>query len=199
MAKRLPKSFYLSDDVVQISQELLGKKLVSHFDGKRTSGIIVETEAYAGPIDRASHAYNWRRTKRTEVMYQTGGVAYVYLCYGMYHLFNVVVSSKDLPHAILVRALEPAEGEAFMKQRYNHPKANNKLTNGPGKLTKSLGIETKHTGLSLVRNSPIWIEEGIKVLPAEIEISARIGVDYAKEDALLPWRFTIKGNPYVSK
>lgn len=199
MAKRLPKSFYLSDDVVQISQELLGKKLVSHFDGKRTSGIIVETEAYAGPIDRASHAYNWRRTKRTEVMYQAGGVAYVYLCYGMYHLFNVVVSSKDLPHAILVRALEPAEGEAFMKQRYNHPKANNKLTNGPGKLTKSLGIETKHTGLSLVRNSPIWIEEGIKVLPAEIEISARIGVDYAKEDALLPWRFTIKGNPYVSK
>lgn len=199
MAKRLPVSFYSDDDVVKISRELLGKKLVSNFDGKRTSGIIVETEAYAGPIDKASHAYNWRRTKRTEVMYHAGGLAYVYLCYGMYHLFNVVVSKKDLPHAILIRAVEPEEGIEWMRERYPHAKPGNKLTNGPGKLTKALGIETKHTGLSLIRNSPIWIEEGKKILPLEIETSARIGVDYAKEDALLPWRFTIKGNPYVSK
>lgn len=199
MAKRLPRSFYLSDDVVTLSREFLGKKLVTRFDGKRTSGIIVETEAYAGPIDKAAHAYGWRRTKRTEVMYSPGGLTYVYLCYGMYHLFNIVVSAKDLPHVILVRAIEPAEGIKEMLRRRNKDKADYNLTSGPGKLTHALGIKKEHTGLNLVRNSPIWIEDCESLAASDIETSARIGVAYAEEDAFLPYRFTIRGNPYISK
>lgn len=200
MAKRLPKSFYESEDVVQLSRDLLGTRLVTNFNNQRTSGIIVETEAYAGPIDKASHAYGWRRTKRTEVMFRSGGLSYVYLCYGMYHLFNVVVSPEGLPHAILIRGIEPLEGVPHMLERCNKTKAGPGLTNGPGKLTRALGILTAHTGFNLIRNSPIWIEERPRPLATtDILASPRIGVDYAGEDALLPYRFTIRNNPYVSK
>lgn len=200
MAKRLPESFYAGEDVVRISKELLGTKLVTNFNNKRTSGIIVETEAYAGPVDKAAHSYGWKRTPRTEVMFAQGGVAYVYLCYGMYHLFNVVVSKKGLPHAILIRGIEPVEGIPIMLERCKKEKCTPKLTNGPGKLARALGIFKVHSGMSLIRNSPVWIEERKQPLAAtDILASARIGVDYAEEDALLPYRFTIKGNLFVSK
>ena len=200
MPKRLPKSFYGSSDVVGLARDLLGTRLVTRFHDQRTAGIIVETEAYAGPVDKASHAYGGRRTARTEIMFASGGRAYVYLCYGIYHLFNVVVGPEELPHAVLVRALEPTEGIAYMLQRCNKKKWAPALTNGPGKLTRALGIDKTHSGLSLLKGSPIWIEERSGPLAdSEIIASPRIGVDYAGEDALLPYRFTLKNNLYVSR
>jgi DNA-3-methyladenine glycosylase len=196
---RLPKSFYLRNDVVQISRELIGKRLVSHLNGQRTSGLIVETEAYLGEIDRASHAYGRRRTSRTEVMFGEGGLAYVYLCYGIHHLFNVVVSPRDVPHAILIRALEPEEGVPLMLARCQKKRLDQTLTGGPGCLTRALGITCAHTGMSLIRNSPVWIEDGREPTPDQIEVGTRVGVAYAGKDALLPYRFLLKGNPYVSK
>lgn len=196
----LPKSFYLRDDVVQISRELIGKKLVTRLAGQTTSGIIVETEAYLGEIDRASHAYGGRRTARTEVMFGQGGTAYVYLCYGIHHLFNVVVSRAGVPHAVLLRALEPAEGIPVMLERSKKTKLDHTLTGGPGNLTRALGITTLHTGFSLIDNTSIWIEDNpLTINESDIEAGTRVGVAYAKEDALLPYRFTLKGNPFISK
>lgn len=198
--KKLPKSFYQSTDVVSLSRQLIGKKLVTRFDGQRTAGLIVETEAYLGPIDRASHAYGMKRTPRTEVMYGEGGLVYVYLCYGIHYLFNVVVSPRDLPHAILVRALEPVEGIDVMLRRAGKPRLNYTLTGGPGTLTRALGLTTAHTGWGLTGSSPIWIEDtGIAVPEGQILAATRVGVAYAGKDALLPYRFLWKGNPYVSK
>lgn len=198
--KRLPKSFYQRTDVVQISRELIGKKLVSNFNRQRTSGIIVETEAYLGEIDRASHAFGRRRTARTEVMFGEGGLAYVYLCYGIHYLFNVVVSPAGLPHAILIRALEPVEGIAEMLKRCKKTQLDYTLTSGPGNLTRALGITTQQTGDSLIRNSPVWIEEtNVAVDESNIVSGTRVGVAYAKEDAFLPYRFTLKDNPFISK
>lgn len=197
---RLPKSFYQSMDVIRLSKELIGKKLVSCFDGKRTAGIIVETEAYLGEIDRASHAYGLRRTARTEVMFREGGLAYVYLCYGIHHLFNVVVSPKGVPHAILIRGLEPVEGIDRMLKRCNKSKLDRTLTSGPGSLTRALGITTEQTGISLIRNTPVWIEDSKNTISSGRILSrTRVGVEYAKEDARLPYRFLLEGNPYVSK
>jgi DNA-3-methyladenine glycosylase len=198
--KKLPKSFYQGTDVVSLSRQLIGKKLVSRFEGRRTSGMIVETEAYLGAIDRASHAYGMRRTKRTEVMYGEGGLIYVYLCYGIHYLFNVVVSPRDVPHAILIRALEPLEGIDTMLERSGKKALNHSLTGGPGTLTRALGLTTAHTGLSLTGSSPVWIEPGESEVPEDqIIVSTRVGVAYAKHDALLPYRFQLRGNPYLSK
>lgn len=199
MAKRLSRSFYLRDDVVTVARELLGKKLVTSFDGRRSAGIIVETEAYAGIIDRASHAYGDRRTRRTEVMYGEGGLAYVYLCYGLFHLFNVVAGPRETPLAVLVRAIAPAEGLALMQSRCQRPGATMELGNGPGKLTRALGIQTAHTGMSLLRGSPVWIEEGLPLAEEEIASGTRVGVAYALEDALLPYRFWVRDHPAVSR
>lgn len=197
---RLPKSFYQSMDVIELSKALLGTKLVTDFGGQRTSGIIVETEAYLGEVDRASHAYGLRRTARTEVMFGEGGVAYVYLCYGIHYLFNVVVSPKDIPHAILVRGLEPVEGIPLMLRRCNKPKLDRTLSSGPGTLTKALGITTKQTGASLIKNTSIWIEKRpVEIREEQIISGTRVGVDYAREDALLPYRFLLKNNQWVSK
>lgn len=196
---KLPLSFYDREDVVLVARELLGKVLVTNFDGQYTSGIIVETEAYAGPQDKASHAYGNRRTARTEIMFSEGGTAYVYLCYGIHHLFNVVTHKKDIPHAVLIRALEPLEGIEYMLARRNKEHLQPSLTAGPGALSMAMGILTRHTGLSLLGNE-IWIEDkGITVPKKDIIASTRVGVAYAKEDALLPYRFSIKGNKYVSK
>lgn len=195
----LPKRFYLREDVVSIARELLGKVLVTNIDGQTTSGIIVETEAYAGVNDKASHAYGDRRTKRTEVMYHEGGVAYVYLCYGIHHLFNVVTNIKDVPHAVLIRAVEPLENMPLMIERRSKPKLDTTLTAGPGAMSQALGIKTSHTGLSL-NSSSIYIEDrGIIIKGGSIEERSRVGVAYAKEDALLPYRLSIQGNKYVSK
>jgi len=134
---KLDNSFYDRPNVVRVARDLLGKVLVTEIDGQRTSGRIVEVEAYNGVIDRASHAWSGRRTRRTEVMFGQGGVAYVYLIYGIHHLFNVVTNSKDVPHAVLVRALEPMEGIPEMLRRTGKHVADHTLTRGPGNLSKA--------------------------------------------------------------
>ena len=185
----LPKAFYEQGDVVDLAQQFLGKWLITNFDGQLTGGMIIETEAYKGPEDKASHAYNNRRTKRTEVMFASGGVAYVYLCYGMHNLFNIVTNKQGTPHAILVRALKPGLGIEIMQQRR---KTDRNLTNGPGTVCQALGITCAHNGHPL-NEAPLWIEDrGVK---GKIESSARIGVGYAQEHAALPWRFLLKMNP----
>jgi DNA-3-methyladenine glycosylase len=195
----LPDSFYQRPDVVAIAKELLGKVLVTNFDGQYTSGLIVETEAYKGAADKASHAFGNRRTNRTEVMYGHGGVAYVYLCYGIHHLFNVVTNVEHVPHAILIRAIEPLEGIELMLERRRKEKLLPNLTAGPGAMSEALGIKTKHTGLNL-QGPEISIEDnGIKIPRSQIVSATRVGVAYAQEDALLPYRFYIKDNKYVSK
>ena len=196
--KKIPESFYQRDNVLIVAKELLGKILVTKFDGIETSGRIVEVEAYNGEIDKASHAYGGRRTNRTEVMYTHGGVAYVYLCYGIHHLFNVVTNNKDIPHAILVRALEPLKGIEDMLLRTNKEKLDFSLTKGPGNVSKALGIQTKHTGISLLSKELYIADDGTNYTNKQIVASPRIGVDYAGEDAELKYRFYIKGNPNVS-
>lgn len=194
----LAESFYTRKDVVKIAKELLGKVLVTNIDGIKTSGIIVETEAYAGAGDKASHAYGNRRTARTDIMFWKGGVAYVYLCYGIHHLFNVVTNLQDVPHAVLIRAIEPLEGIEHMLERRGKETITPSLTAGPGAMSAALGIKTLHTGQLLA--GMITIEDkGIKVSAKDIVSTTRVGVAYAQEDALLPYRFYIRGNKYVSK
>ncbi len=195
----LPESFYTRKDVVRIAQELLGKVLVTNIDGMYTSGMIVETEAYAGAADRASHAHGNRRTKRTEIMFWQGGMAYVYLCYGIHHLFNVVTNMRDVPHAVLIRAVEPLDGIEHMLERRGKEKLTPSLTAGPGAMSMALGIHTSQTGKSLLDNE-IYIEDrGFRIPPKDIVPGTRVGVAYAREDAYLPYRFFIRGNKYVSK
>ena|SRR5215468_1460871 len=195
--RKLPREFYTRGNVLQIARELLGKLLVVPSQGKRVSGMIVEVEAYRGPEDRASHAYGGRRTKRTETMYQTGGLAYVYFVYGMYHQFNVVTNKREIPHAILVRALEPVEGlPTIRKRRHLHPDHN--LTNGPGKLCIALGIDRRLDRADLLGKS-VWLEEYEPVKRSMIETGPRIGIDYAEDWVTKPWRFWIRGNKYVSR
>ncbi len=196
--KKLPAAFYHRSNVVGIGKELLGKLLITHFEGRYTAGRIAETEAYNGLADKASHSYGGRRTKRTEIMYADGGIAYVYLCYGIHHLFNVVTNVKDTPHAILIRAIEPVAGIEIMLARMKKNKLDNTVGRGPGNVSKALGIATIHTGLSLLANDIYIADDGMVVKPSQIETTPRIGVDYAAEDALLPYRFYIKGSPYVS-
>jgi DNA-3-methyladenine glycosylase len=196
--QKLDHAFYERPRVVSIARDLLGKVLVTEFGGHKTSGRIVETEAYNGVVDRASHAWSGRRTRRTEVMYAAGGAAYVYLIYGLHHLFNVVTNTKDTPHAVLIRALEPMEGIPMMLKRTGKAQLDTTLTRGPGNLSRALGLMTRHTGASLLGDE-IWIgDDGWRPKRSQIIVGPRIGVDYAGEDAALPYRFFIKGNPYVS-
>jgi DNA-3-methyladenine glycosylase len=196
--ERLESAFYDRPGVVTVARDLLGKVLVTAFDGQLTSGRIVEVEAYNGVVDRASHAWSGRRTKRTEVMFGAGGTAYVYLIYGIHHLFNVVTNRREVPHAVLIRALDPIEGIPVMLKRTNKIALDHTLTRGPGNLARALGLLTLHTGLSLLGDA-VWIgDDGYKPRRADIVASPRIGVDYAGEDAALPYRFYLKGNPFVS-
>ena len=195
----LQPSFYTRTDVVKIANELLGKVIVTNVGGIVTSGMIVETEAYAGVHDKASHSYGGRNTDRTKVMFMNGGVAYVYLCYGIHHLFNVITNVEGVPSGVLIRAVEPLEGIEYMLVRRKKDKLTYALTGGPGALSAALGINTVHTGTSL-SGSSIYIEDrGIKISKSEIVVGTRVGVAYAAEDAMLPYRFSIKGNRYVSK
>ena len=198
MTQKLPREFYTRPDVLKVSRDLLGKLLVVPTSNKkRVSGMIVEVEAYRGPEDRASHAFGGRRTKRTETMYKMGGVAYVYFVYGMYYQFNVVSNVEDIPHAILVRALEPVEGIEFMrKRRHTHPDHN--LTNGPGKLCIAMSINRELDGADLLGNR-VWLEEYEKIPASRILRGPRIGIDYAESWVKKPWRFWIKDNPFVSR
>lgn len=185
----LPLSFYQDHDVVRLAQDLLGKSIFTDFPGEGLAGgMIIETEAYRGPEDKACHAYNMRRTPRTEVMFHQGGVAYVYLCYGMHSLLNVVTGPEDTPHAILIRALHPTHGINLMEKRR---KGKLPLTGGPGTLCQALGITTKLNGTTF-SEPPLWIEDrNIPVHPEQIIAGPRIGIDYAQEHAHLPWRFQL--------
>jgi DNA-3-methyladenine glycosylase len=194
---KLQPAFYQQTDVAAIARQLLGKILVTQTGSVRTAGMIVETEAYAGITDKASHAWNNRRTKRTEIIYAPGGVAYIYLCYGMHYLFNVITNARDVPHAVLVRALEPLDGIEAMKSRYGQ-RVPPKFTAGPGSLCKAMGINAAHNGENLSGNK-IWIEDAAAIAEEEILAGTRVGVQYAGEDAYLPYRFSIKNNPWVSK
>jgi DNA-3-methyladenine glycosylase len=195
---RLDSAFYDRPKVVTIARELLGKVLVTEFDGHRTSGRIVEVEAYNGVGDRASHAWSGRRTKRTEVMFGPGGTAYVYLIYGIHELFNVVTNGPDVPHAVLVRGLDPLEGIPVMLKRTGKLRLDHTLTRGPGNLSRALGLRTTDTGTSLLGRT-IWIgDDGFRVTRSQIVATPRIGVDYAGVDAALPYRFFVKGNAFVS-
>ncbi len=186
---KLPLSFYSRPDVVQIAKELLGKHLFTRFNGVLTGGIITETEAYAGEIDRASHAYGGRRTARTEIMYAEGGTAYVYLCYGIHSLFNVVTNKKDIPHAVLIRAIHPTHGVNQMLKRRKMAGQKKNLSSGPGTVAQALGIHYSHSGI-LLTEKKIWIEDkGIHVNEKDILKSKRIGVDYAGAHAQWLYRF----------
>jgi DNA-3-methyladenine glycosylase len=196
--KKLPLEFYQRNDVLEIAKDLLGKVLVTKWDRRVTSARIVETEAYAGVADRASHAFGARRTKRNEIMYAHGGNAYVYLCYGIHHLFNVVTNIHEEPHAVLVRAGEPLEGTGEMLKRTGKEKLDNTLTRGPGNLSKALGIYTIHSGMSLMSSKLFIADDGFRYKKGEIAASPRIGVDYAGAHALWDYRFFVKGNPFVS-
>ncbi|HTG56116.1 MAG TPA: DNA-3-methyladenine glycosylase [Niabella sp.] len=197
--KKLDKTYYSNQDVLALAKDLLGKVLVTRINGAVTSGIITETEAYAGVTDKASHAYGNRRTGRTEVMYQQGGISYVYLCYGIHYLFNVVTSVKDEPHAILIRAVEPLIGRDIIEKRRNRSIDKASVSSGPGSVSKALGIDLGLNSKDLTGDE-IWIEDhGLRYNDNEIAATPRVGVDYAGEDALLPWRFFVKGNRYVSK
>lgn len=196
--KKLGYNFYNRPDVVKIARELLGKVLVTDWGDELTSGRIVETEAYKGVTDRASHAFSGRRTARTEVMYADAGRGYVYLCYGIHHLFNVVTNVTNTPHAILIRALEPLQGVHIMLQRTGKKNKDRTLTSGPGNVSKALGIHIRHTGVSLTEDMIFIADDGFALQQKEIIATPRIGVDYAGEDALLPYRFFIRNNIYVS-
>jgi DNA-3-methyladenine glycosylase len=210
MLQKLPLSFYQRGDVVQIAKELLGKILITRFPepgpgGKAvlTAGRIIECEAYNGITDRASHAYGGRRTPRNEIMYADGGVAYVYLCYGIHHLFNVVTNVNGIPHAVLIRALEPLHGIDQMllrtgKKRAVHQENIFSLTRGPGNLSRAMGITVRHSGYSLQEDLLCIAEDGLVYAKSQVAASPRVGVAYAGPDAQLPYRFFVKGNPYVS-
>lgn len=198
-ARKLEKSFYANGDVLEISKDLLGKFLMTNINGVVTGGVIVETEAYNGRCDKACHAFPEKRTKRTEIMYNSGGRAYVYLCYGIHYLFNITTNVTDKADAVLVRAIEPVEGIDVMLKRRNLQVVKPQLTAGPGVLTQALGINKRHYGADL-SGSEVWIEDrNILIMEEDVVACPRIGVAYAEEDALLPWRFYIKGNKFVSK
>ena len=197
-ASKLPREFYTRTNVVTVARDLLGKLLVvPDAKGQRVSGMIVETEAYRGPLDRAAHSYGGRRTKRTEPMYGIGGTAYVFFVYGMYHQFNVVTNAAEMPHAVLIRALEPVEGIDVMRRR-RHGQPDHNLTNGPGKLCIALGIDRRLDGVDLL-GKQAWLEESQKVSRAQIASGPRVGIDYAEEWKEKPWRFWIKNNSFVSR
>ena len=188
---KIPLEYYVRPDVVEVARDLLGKSLYTRMNGHLTVGIITQTEAYAGETDRASHAWNGRYTRRTRVMYQEGGVAYVYLCYGIHSLFNIVTNREGIPHAVLVRAVFATHGLEAIYQRIGGARPVKHMGNGPGKLTRMLGIHYSHSGMPLTGDI-LWLEDhGLNVRKDDILVTPRIGVDYAGEDALLPYRFVV--------
>ncbi|MEY8760281.1 DNA-3-methyladenine glycosylase [Chryseobacterium tongliaoense] len=196
---KLRSSYYLHQDVIFLAKDLLGKVLFTKIGDDITAGIIVETEAYFGIQDKASHAYGGRRTNRTETLYNEGGTSYVYLCYGIHHLFNIVTSVEDDPNAVLIRAVEPLIGKEIMEMRRNMPASKPAISSGPGSAAKALGINASFNKKELT-GEEVWIEDhSIRYTSDQIAEVPRVGVGYAQEHALLPWRFFVKSNPYVSK
>lgn len=196
---KLDRAFYEREDVCRIATDLLGKRLCTRIDDQFTAGIIVETEAYIAPEDKASHAYGNRRTARTEVFFGAGGYSYVYLCYGIHHLFNIITNKNDIPHAILIRAIEPTAGLDIMAARRKKTRTDYSLTAGPGALSKALGIHKQHNGIDLLGDT-IWIEDSaIRYAGCQIIKSPRVGISYAQEWAEKPLRFRVKNNPWTSR
>lgn len=196
---KIARKFYFRDDTIQIARDLLLGKLlvVPDVDGNRLAGMIVETEAYCGVNDKAAHSYGGRRTARNEVTYGAGGYAYVFFVYGMYYQLNLVTGPPDLPHVVLIRAVEPVDGIEIMRERRGPMKDNN-LTSGPGKLCIAFNIDRSLNGTDLTGDK-IWLENYKSFTDAEIATGKRIGIDYAAEDVKKPWRFWVKGNQFVSK
>jgi DNA-3-methyladenine glycosylase len=199
MMPKLPLSFYQRDDVVLIARELLGKYLYTSINGELTGGIIVETEAYKGPQDRGSHTFNHRRTPRNEMMYRAGGVVYMYICYGIHDMLNIVTGLENTSHALLIRAVEPAIGVEIMRERRGIYNQDKRLCQGPGALAKALGLNKSHNGIDLLQDT-IWIEDhGIEINDDEIIASARVGMNFDGPYKIIPWRFYIRGNKNVSR
>ncbi len=196
--KKIPLSFYKRKDVVAIARELLGKIVFTNFDGLITSGRIIETEAYVAHVDKASHSFGGRRTAKNEHMYASPGTAYVYICYGMHQMLNVVTNDKDVPDAVLIRAVEPLEGIDIMLQRTGKERLDFTLTKGPGNVGKALGIFKMHSGLHLLDEKIYLADDGFKLKENEVGISKRIGVESAFPDSELPYRFYVRGNKFVS-
>ena len=195
---RLSLAYYRSNDVVGVARDLIGKVLVSDFNGGYTSGIITETEAYH-QCEKACHAFNGRRTPRTQILFERGGCSYVYLCYGMHYLFNITTGSNEEASAVLIRALKPLNGLTTMMQRRSINKSTPRLTSGPGNLTRAMGIDLSHNALKLTKQQGIWVESYDNITDQQIGTSQRVGVEYAEEDALLPWRFFLTDCKWVSK
>lgn len=195
---KLTTSFYQREDTIQIARELLGKKVFSMAGDELTEGIIVETEAYRGPEDRGSHAWNNRRTNRTEIMYAAGGVAYMYICYGIHDMLNIVTGPENLSHAILIRALEPITGIEIMRKRRKIYNNDIRLCQGPGALAQSLGLNKSFNGKSLQGNE-IWIENNEVIPGDQIVASPRVGMNFTGPYKTILWRFYIRGNRYVSR
>ncbi|MFZ1806433.1 MAG: DNA-3-methyladenine glycosylase [Cyclobacteriaceae bacterium] len=194
---KLKESFYQRSRVDTIAKDLLGKVLVSRFNDSLTSGIIVETEAYSYK-EKGCHAYNHLRTARTETMFGEGGIMYVYLCYGIHNMINMVTNKRDKAEAVLIRALEPVDGIDLMMNR-SSGKTIHRITSGPGKLAKALGIDRTWDG-ELLTGNDVWVEDpGTKIARNKIVTTSRIGIDYAGDDALLLWRFYLKDNPWISR
>lgn len=198
----LPDAFYQRDDVVEISKELLGKTIFTSFDNVITSGMIVETEAYRAPDDKACHAYQNRLTARTKTMFEPGGTLYVYISYGIHRMINVVTSTEGKAHAILIRAIEPISGIPHMIERRGQSRVRLETLNGPGKAAQAFGVDIGHDGLPLTqKESGIWIEEsGVVVSRIDIQVGPRVGMSiHTGKDAHRPWRFYIKENKWVSR
>lgn len=199
MAGKIDIDFYRRDDVVQIASDLIGKELYTTIDGKLCGGTIIETEAYRGPEDRGSHAYNNRRTSSNEMMYSAGGKVYMYICYGIHDMFNIVTGNEGSSHAVLIRAIEPHTGIEYMRERRNIFNDDRNLCRGPGSLSKALGLNKKHNGTD-IQSDIIWIEDsGNDYSADQIKASARIGMNFEGPYKIIPWRFYVKGNRYVSR
>lgn len=200
MSEKLTISYYQHHDVVELSRDLIGKRIVSNINGELTSGIITETEAYRGFDDKACHAHLGRFTDRTRVMYEPGGVAYVYLCYGIHHLFNIITNTDGNADAILIRAVEPVQGVDIMLKRRNKEKLDKTLTSGPGNFSKAFALDKSHYGADLTGDE-VWIEKNdlLRFRESDITSTTRIGIDYAGDDKHLPWRFYLNTSKYVSK
>ncbi|WP_295664560.1 DNA-3-methyladenine glycosylase [uncultured Mucilaginibacter sp.] len=196
---KLTEDFYTHNDVLGIARNLLGKYLFTCIDGVISGGYILESEAYNGVVDKASHAFGGKQTPRTQTMFGQGGIAYVYLCYGIHEMFNVVTSVEGEPHAILIRAIVPTEGIDVMMARRNLKAFKPSITCGPGSYAKALGI-TRQMNANSLTGGVVWIEDrGLSFTDEEIMAAPRIGVDYAGDDALLPYRFFVKGSPFAKK
>lgn len=199
LKNKLPVEFYRQDDVVSVARQLLGKHLYSFVDGQLTGGVIVETEAYRGPEDRGSHAYNGKRTPRNEMMYQAGGVAYMYICYGIHDMLNIVTGIEGISHAALIRAIEPTEGLEVMRIRRGIFDQDGRLCRGPGALAKSLGLTKLHNGVDLQKDT-IWLtDEGLNYRDDQVVSSARVGMNFDGPYKSIAWRFYVRGNAFVSR